>query len=134
MIKQLAHVCIHTTDLQKTHHFYTVVLGLKEAFRFVSKDEPFGYYFALGSNTFIEVFKGDPGGVGAIKHLAIEVEDMDDMIRRVRDHGVEIGEKKRGADRTWQVWVSDPNGVRIEFQEYTAESMQFKGGICEKNR
>jgi catechol 2,3-dioxygenase-like lactoylglutathione lyase family enzyme len=133
MIKQIAHICIHAADLQKTHHFYTEVLGLKVAFTFERKGEPFGYYFALGNNTFVEVFKGEPGGSGGIKHLAIEVEDMDGMIKRIRGYGVEIGEKKQGADHTWQVWLSDPNGTRIEFHEYTNESMQFKGGTCVVN-
>jgi catechol 2,3-dioxygenase-like lactoylglutathione lyase family enzyme len=133
MIKQIAHLCIHTSDLQKTQHFYTEVLGLKVAFQFERKGEPFGYYFALGGNTFIEVFKGDPGAAGTIRHVAIEVEDMDGMIKRVRSHGVKIGEKKQGADHTWQVWLADPNGVQIEFHEYTPESMQFKGGTCVVN-
>jgi len=133
MIRQIAHVCIHTTDLQKTHRFYTEVLGLKEAFRFERKGEIFGYYFAMGNRTFLEVFQGEPGGTGGIKHLAIEVDDMDGMIVRLRGHGVEIGEKKRGADRTWQVWLNDPNGVRIEFHEYTDESLQFRGGTCVAN-
>ncbi len=106
---------------------------MKVAFRFERNGELFGYYFAMGNNTFVEVFKGDPGGSGGIKHLAIEVEDMDGMIARVKSHGVEIGGKEQGADRTWQVWLSDPNGVKIEFHEYTTESMQFKGGTCVVN-
>jgi len=133
MIKQIAHICINTSDLQKTHHFYTEVLGLKEAFMFERKGAPFGYYFALGNNTFIEVFKGEPMGEGKIKHVAIEVEDMDGFIERIRSHGVKLGDKKRGSDRTWQAWLADPNGVRIELHEYTDESRQFKGGTCTVN-
>lgn len=128
MIKQLAHICIRTTDLNKTFDFYSNALGLEKTLDFERKGEPFGYYLKLGNNTFIEVFLGEPGEVGNINHVAIEVEDMDGLIQRIKEHGFEVGEKKRGGDRSWQVWVTDPNGIRIEFQEYTSESMQKVGG------
>jgi catechol 2,3-dioxygenase-like lactoylglutathione lyase family enzyme len=130
MIKQLAHICIHTNNLDETVHFYTEVLGLEKGFEFVRDGAPFGYYIKLGERTFIEVFQGDPGVVGNINHMAIEVEDMDGLIARIKDHGLEIGEKKLGADHAWQVWMTDPNGIRIEFHEYTPESMQMVGGTC----
>jgi glyoxylase I family protein len=128
MIKQIGHICIHTNDLAKTHHFYTEVLGLEQTFDFVRDGAPFGYYIQFGNNTFIEVFKGEPGEIGNIAHVAIEVEGMDELIQRIKEHGVEIGEKTLGGDNSWQVWVTDPNGVRIEFHEYTPESKQLVGG------
>ena len=130
MIKQLAHICIHTTDLEKTLGFYTEVLGLEKGFDFERKGACFGYYLKLGATTFIEVFPGEPGAVGNINHVAIEVEDMDGLIARLREHGVEVGEKTLGADHSWQVWITDPNGIRIEFHEYTDQSMQRVGGTC----
>lgn len=130
MIKQLAHICIHATDLEETSRFYTEILGLKKAFVFERNGEPFGYYIDFGNNTFVEVFKGSPGEVGNIQHVAVEVEDMDGLIDRIRSHGLEIGEKKLGADQTWQVWLTDPNGIRIEFMEYTEDSRQRVGGTC----
>ena len=130
MIKQLAHICIHATDLESTAHFYGDILGLDRAFTFERDGRPFGYYFKLGSDTFIEVFEGEPGSMGNINHVAIQVEDMDGLIQRLRTHGVEVGEKTLGADQSWQVWISDPNGVRIEFHEYTDTSMQRVGGVC----
>ena len=133
MIKQLAHICIHTTDLDETLRFYTEILGLETAFDFQKDGAPFGYYIKLGQDTFIEVFQGEPGEVGNINHMAIEVEDMDGLIGRIRSHGVDIGEKNLGADHSWQVWVTDPNGVRIEFHEYTPKSMQLVGGTCVVN-
>jgi catechol 2,3-dioxygenase-like lactoylglutathione lyase family enzyme len=128
MIKQIGHICIHTADLDKTLHFYTEVLGLEMTFDFVRDGAPFGYYIHFGNNTFIEVFKGEPGEIGNIAHVAIEVEGMDALIQRIKEHGVEIGEKALGGDNSWQVWVTDPNGIRIEFHEYTPESKQLVGG------
>ena len=128
MIKQIAHICINTKDLGKTYDFYTKVLGLKKGFEFEREGELFGYYIKLGNNTFIEIFKGEPGEVGNINHLAIEVENLDGLIQKIRSHGIEINDKILGIDQSYQVWVTDPNGVRIEFHEYTPKSMQLIGG------
>ncbi len=130
MIKQLAHICIHTVDLEATARFYQEGLGLERGFEFMKDGDLFGFYVKLGNGTFIEVFKGDPGVVGNINHIAIQVEGIDAVIGRLRDHGYEVGDKSLGADHSWQVWTTDPNGVRIEFHEYTQESMQLVGGTC----
>ena len=130
MITQLAHLCIHSNDLDATARFYFEGLGLERGFEFIRDGELFGYYIQLGNNTFIEVFMGDPGGVGNINHLAIETDDLDAVIDRLKEHGYETGEKVLGADDSWQAWTEDPNGVRIEFHEYTPTSFQLSGGTC----
>lgn len=131
MIKQLAHVCIHAADLEATARFYFDGLGLERGYEFFKENALFGFYIKLGRDTFIEVFKGDPGAEGNIKHLAIEVEDIDAVIRQLRAHGYAVGDKVLGADHSWQAWANDPDGVRIEFQQYTESSMQLIGGRCE---
>jgi catechol 2,3-dioxygenase-like lactoylglutathione lyase family enzyme len=131
MIKQLAHICIHTDDLTETEHFYCDVLGLEKGFEFEKDRDPFGFYIKLGGKTFIEVFKGEPAKVGNIDHIAIETDDIDQVIRTLRANNFEASDKKLGGDHTWQSWTRDPNGVKIEFHQYTEKSMQFKGGVCQ---
>ncbi|QQE13540.1 VOC family protein [Planctomycetota bacterium] len=133
MIKQLAHLCILTKDLEKSRWFYCEVLGLEEGFVFKRDEKPIGFYVKLGENTFIEVFKGEVVEQGNIRHMAIEVEDMDGVIARIREHGVEVSNKTMGADHSWQAWVIDPDGNEIEFHEYTKESLQLRGGVCQVN-
>jgi len=130
MIKQLAHICIHTTDLDATAHFYGDGLGLERGYEFIKDGKLFGYYIKLGNNTFIEVFSGEPGVEGNIRHVAIEVEDIDAVISRLRAHGYEAGNKSFGGDQAWQAWTTDPSGVRIEFHQYTENSLQLTGGTC----
>jgi catechol 2,3-dioxygenase-like lactoylglutathione lyase family enzyme len=129
-ITQLAHICIHSSDLELTRRFYTQALGLEIAFAFEKDGEPFGFYIKVGNATFIEVFEGDPGPVGNINHVAIQVTDLDALLAQIRAAGFEAGEKSLGADHSWQAWVTDPNGIRIEFHEYTPESLQLVGGKC----
>jgi catechol 2,3-dioxygenase-like lactoylglutathione lyase family enzyme len=133
MITQLAHICINSPDLELTERFYTKGLGFSIGFRFEKQGKPFGFYVKAGNMTFIEVFKGDPGKVGNINHVAIQVSDIDGLIARIRDAGFEVGDKAMGADNSWQAWATDPSGVRIELHEYTPQSMQVAGGICKVN-
>jgi len=133
MIKQLAHVCIHTTDLEATERFYVGILGLERKFSFTKNGSLHGFYIHLGADTFIEVFRGERSEEGSIKHLAIEVDDIDEMIRTLRENGCKATDKKVGADGSWQCWTEDPNGVRIEFHHYTENSRQRIGGTCEAN-
>lgn len=133
MIKQLAHICINARDLEETAAFYEEGLGMERHFDFKRKGEWFGYYLRVGANTFIEVFNRDPGEVGNINHVALEVSDMEAVLERLRKFGAEVTEKKLGADNSWQAWTEDPNGVRIEFHEYTSTSSQVTGQACEVN-
>ncbi len=130
MIKQLAHICINSPDLELTKRFYIEALGLELGFEFEKDGNPFGYYIQVGNLTFVEVFKGDPGLVGNINHVAIQVTDLDSLIARIRDAGFEVSDKKMGVDNSWQAWTTDPSGIRIEFHEYTENSKQLVGGKC----
>ena len=133
MIKQLAHVCIGATDLAESERFYTEILGLKKKFEFVKDDKPYGFYVDLGGTTFIEVFiQNDEANYERpiIRHLCLEVEDIDQFIETVRSHNWEVTDKKQGRDQSWQCWVKDPSGVAIEVQEYTENSSQFTGNTC----
>ena len=132
MIKQLAHICVHTRNLEKTLNFYCQTLGLEKAFTFDRKGEMIGCYIQFGNTTFIEVFtnKNPTDMAGNIKHFALEVTDMDAVIKALHDGGYDVAEKKVGTDGCWQSWVPDPNGVLIELHEYTEKSCQITGEPC----
>lgn len=133
MLKQIAHVCIKSTDLDATERFYGDLFGLKKLFNFIKDGEIIGFYLGLENNTSIEVFLDGQAAAlphPVIDHLCLQVDDMDVVIDHVRAAGQEITDKKKGCDNTWQAWMTDPAGVRIELFEYTAESSQFTGADC----
>lgn len=132
-VNRLAHVCIYAADLEATRSFYADLLGMETAFTFEKDGELFGFYLGCGQQTFIEVFQGEPGSEGNIRHLALDVEGMDELIQRLHSAGITVSEKTLGADHTWQAWTEDPNGIRIELHEYTPDSMQLRGGTCQVN-
>lgn len=131
IVKQIAHVCIFAHDLKETEDFYTKVLGFKNLFNFTRDGKIFGYYLDAGGDTHVEVFHKSEAEFtekNAINHLCFEVIDMDAAIEHIRAQGVEARDKSNGCDDTWQSWITDPNGVKIELFEYTTDSAQFVGG------
>ena len=133
MITQLAHVCLGSTNLAQTEHFYCTVLGLKKHFRFLRDGREFGFYLHLGQNTFIEVFEQkqiEVNKLSPIRHLCLQVSSVDKMIDRLRSHGHTVTDKKLGADGSWQCWLTDPDSVQIELHEYTPQSTQITGKDC----
>ena len=130
MIKQLAHVCLLTEDLAKTAAFYCEGLGLEKVFDFDKEGRWFGFYIRTGNDSFIEVFEGTPGDPGSIIHLCLEVDDIDATINELRQRGIEVGDKKLGADNNYQAWLEDPNGVKIELMQYLPDNCQRTGRTC----
>lgn len=138
MITQLAHVCLLSTDLEKCEGFYCGVLGLQKQFEFRRQEKGIGFYLKVSDGQFIEVFlRGEepPERGNQITHFCLEVESVAGIAATLRENGIEHREPKLGADHSWQTWCKDPDGIDIEFHEYTAVSQQLAapGGICEVN-
>lgn len=130
-VRQLAHVCIFANDLTETRDFYRDVLGLPVAFNFTRNGTWHGFYLDAGGRSNIEVFlkpEASYSPENRINHLCLEVEDIDAAVAHIRAQGVVATDKKFGVDDTWQSWLTDPNGTRIELFQYTDRSAQFVGG------
>ncbi|MBX7244950.1 MAG: VOC family protein [Candidatus Sumerlaeaceae bacterium] len=135
MITRLAHACMLSSNLEATERFYCAALGMKRRFEFRRGDDVFGFYLDAGGTTFLEVFRGDPNGVeGRIRHWCFEVEDLDATRQSLIDHGFSPTEKILPLDHTWQFWCKDPDGIDVEFQQYTPDSLQLRGGIVQKGK
>lgn len=130
IVKQIAHACIWAHDIDVTSDWYSRVLGMERVFNFTRDGKIFGYYLGAGNRTHIEVFHKEASEFtdrNQINHICLEVENIDEAIAHIRAQGVEATDKANGCDDTWQSWITDPNGVKIELFEYTPESAQFVG-------
>jgi len=129
MLKALAHVCFTVRDLDASVAFYRDVLGLRPVFDFINEQgERFGVYLHVAGRSFVELFRGEPAERGpgqSFQHFCLEVEDVAAAVTAIRAQGVEITDPVLGSDHSWQAWLSDPDGNRIELHGYTAESQQF---------
>lgn len=129
MIKGLAHVCFVVKNLDESIAFYRDRLGLKLAFEFRNKaGARSGAYLHAGDRTFIELFPGQPTATanGSFRHICLEVDNVEDEVRRIQAAGIQTEGVKMGADGSWQAWISDPDGNRIELHGYTPESAQVR--------
>jgi catechol 2,3-dioxygenase-like lactoylglutathione lyase family enzyme len=129
MIKALAHVCFTVKDLDASEAFYRDKLGLTPAFDFINDERVrFGIYLHVGGRSFVEMFIGE--GTGALpgqsfQHICLEVEDVAAAVEELRGKGVEVTDPFFGSDGSWQAWLADPDGNRIELHSYPADSKQL---------
>ena len=147
MIKQLAHLCFKTSQLEAMTTFYRDALGASVKFRYRNKaGQPIGCYFAFGEKTFVEVFDHadahrrshspkplepleeprDPW-LMRFNHFCLQIENLDDYVTLLESRGVTVTGRKTGNDHSRQAWIKDPDGNLIELQEYTPLSRQFTG-------
>ena len=128
MIKGIAHICFIVNDLEASLAFYRDQLGLKPAFDFTNdRGERFGVYLSAGNSTFVELFVGEPKVPEvrtSYQHFCLEVDDIEETVEELRAQGVQVTDPKMGSDRSWQAWLSDADGNRIELHGYTPESKQ----------
>lgn len=128
VITGLAHVCFIVSDLDASTKFYTEVLGFTHAFDFTNEQgERFGVYLKVGRRTFVELFQGDPAARAegqSYQHFCLEVDDFDRTVEALRARGAKITDVSLGLDKSWQAWLEDPDGNRMELHGYTDESQQ----------
>jgi catechol 2,3-dioxygenase-like lactoylglutathione lyase family enzyme len=131
MVTKLAHVCIESADLDATEAFYAC-LGMRRQFEFRNPAGLLvGYYLKFDDQTFIEVIRVQSVRTeGAVRHFAIESDDIAALRAALLAAGFEASEKHLASDHTWMVTCRDPNGIFIELQQYDVNSMQQHGGTC----
>jgi len=128
MVTSFAHVCFTVRDLDASAAFYCDALGLKHAFDFINdKGARFGVYLHAGGRSFVELFTGEVAEAAkgqSFRHICLEVDDIEATVAELRAKGIDVTDPKLGSDQSWQAWLSDPDGNRIELHCYTPESHQ----------
>jgi glyoxylase I family protein len=125
-LNRVHHIAIICSDYERSKQFYTEALGLKIV-REVFRAERNSYKLDLEVNGLyqIELFSfpdpparpSRPEAVG-LRHLAFEVNNIDEAVAEVQKHGVET-ESIRIDEFTGKrfTFFADPDGLPIEFYE-----------------
>ena len=128
MITGIAHACFVVRNLDAALEFYQRQLGLTHAFDFKNEQGVrTGVYLLLGRRTFIELFQGthaDASDAPSYKHICLEVDDIQATVKTLRKNAVQVTDPILGKDQSFQAWMTDPDGNRIELHQYTATSWQ----------
>jgi len=137
MVRQLAHNCFFSDNIENMRYFYGEILGMKVRFTLKNRaGVDFGYYFECGNSTFLELFdkvmaNEEWGGTNDrlvhgthFRHFCLEVIGLDDFRTQILAKGWDISVISVGKDFSNQAWISDPDGNLIELMEYTGRSAQ----------
>ncbi|MBQ9612836.1 MAG: Gfo/Idh/MocA family oxidoreductase [Lachnospiraceae bacterium] len=92
-------------------------------------------YIEVAPHQYIELFHTDGQELKedrdladsfGYQHLCIEVEDIEAAWKAVTENGLTPeGKPRRGVDGSWQFWLVDPDGNRLELMQYTENSRQL---------
>lgn len=120
------HAGIKTADLARSLHFYCDILGLEQLEIVEVLGQPF--YFVGNASIRLEIETANPTDVQAdmrtqsgLYHLALAVDNLDDLAARLREHNVNfvLPPSQFRADRKI-AFITDPDGVFIQLIEYIA--------------
>jgi catechol 2,3-dioxygenase-like lactoylglutathione lyase family enzyme len=127
-LTRMEHYLVLSDDMEATKRFYCDALGLLEgprpAFPFL------GFWLYLGDIPCIHVADWITYGkhsentglpmtrrahsTGSLDHIAFTAEDYDGVLARLEKHGIEIGKNDVPGGRLRQLFLTDPNGIKIE--------------------
>ncbi len=128
MLKRLSHVCLGSTDVQRTVDFYGKLLSCTVAHEFRNPaGELYGVFLNCRNGTFLEFFNEQAPKLagGLFRHLCFEVDDIEQMAQIARAHGFQPEVKRGRTDRILQFFIHDPDGNMIEFQQHDRESVLY---------
>jgi glyoxylase I family protein len=108
--RMLDHTSIRVTDLERSRRFYEGLLGLTTAERPEMGFPGTWYQLGGGQLHLIQRARMAASGIDPTDpHFAIQVDDFDEMRRRLQAAGIEILDF--GGD---QFWLHDPDGFTVE--------------------
>lgn len=135
------HVALASRDTEKTHRFYTEVMGFSLV-RIEAAPAPDGdgswakhFFYDTGAGMIAfwelhgDAFAGWKAGLAKsvglpawVNHLAFDAPDLDALDRqrqRWQEHGITVAELDHGWCRS--IYCTDPNGILVEFCTTTRE-------------
>jgi catechol 2,3-dioxygenase-like lactoylglutathione lyase family enzyme len=127
-LTKLEHYLVLSDDIDATRDFYVEALGMQVGFR-----PPLGFpghWVYIGATPVIHIAEWvtytarskDRGvhvsaraaGTGPVDHLAFAAQDYDEVLARLERLGVPVRANNNPANTVRQLFLFDPNGVKIE--------------------
>lgn len=140
-LSHLEHFLIQSTDIEATRNWYVEVLGLKEGYHPDFKFPVVWLY--IGDKDVIHITQGgkDVGdnrrqylgqqsdalhGSGVVDHLAFRCTGLQDMMEHLRRKNVQFRQRMVSDQGLFQLFLIDPNGVKIELNFSNAEAQGIR--------
>lgn len=137
-LAHIAHYLIAANDMQQTRDWYCNVLGMEEGWH-PEFGFPVIWLYAngvdvvhIGQNAqnaganqraYLGRIAQDTGsGTGAIDHVAFLARGLDESLARLRANGVDFKERRANGQAFYQVFMLDPNGIKVELNFPASEA------------
>lgn len=133
MLTKMEHYLVITDDIERTKEFYCQALGMRVGSR-PPLEFP-GYWLYVGDTPCIHIAEwktytahsqrqGIPvstraPGTGAFDHIAFNADDFDGVLARLQRYGINPGVNVVTGAPLRQLFLTDPNGVKIEINVRT---------------
>jgi catechol 2,3-dioxygenase-like lactoylglutathione lyase family enzyme len=136
-LSHIEHFLLQTTDMAKTRDWYVRVLGMTAGH---TPDFKFPVcWLYLGDKDVVHVTEGGAkvsenrkryvgqesqatSGSGVIDHLAFRATGLREMMAHLRSLGVDFKQRQVDDQGLYQLFMFDPNGIKIELNYSNAEA------------
>ena len=143
-LSHIEHFLLQTADMEKTRAWYVDVLGMRVGPNPDFKFPVFWLY--LGDRDVVHVTEGGAAvsenrrryvgqesqatsGSGAVDHIAFRATGLRQMIAHLEALGVEFKQRQVNDQGLYQLFMFDPNGVKIELNYPSAEAVGLRAEV-----
>ena len=143
-LSHLEHFLIQTEDIEKTREWYVNVLGMTDG-----AHPDFGFpvcWLYLGEEPVLHVTLGGKAvsenrmkylgqqsteiyGSGVVDHIAFRATKLEDMMSHLDDMGIAYSSRQVDDQNLFQLFLLDPNGVKIELNFAASEADRIKAEV-----
>ena len=123
MIRGMNHFTVLTDDVDRTVQFYCDLLGLSPGSR-PDLGFPGAWLYADG-NAVLHIIGGrtlPAQRAGVIDHMAFSAGGLATVKRQLDDAKIPYELRRQRQSNTWQLFLHDPNGAKVELDFDAAES------------
>jgi catechol 2,3-dioxygenase-like lactoylglutathione lyase family enzyme len=143
-LSHIEHFLLQTADMEKTREWYVGVLGMRVG---PSPDFKFPvFWLYLGDKDVVHVTEGGKGvsenrkkyvgqqsdavsGTGVVDHIAFRATGLRDMMAHLKSLGVDFKQRQVDDQGLYQLFMFDPNGVKIELNYAQAEAEGLRAEV-----
>ena len=138
-LSHLEHFLIQTADLQATRDWYVRVLGMKDGWHPDFKFPVVWLY--IGDKDVLHLTEGganvsenrkkylgqqstDVHGSGVVDHVAFRATGLPEMLAHLEREGIQFTRRMVSDQGLYQLFLHDPNGVKVELNFANSEALQ----------
>jgi catechol 2,3-dioxygenase-like lactoylglutathione lyase family enzyme len=143
-LSHIEHVLVQTADMAKTVEWYRRVLGMRAGY---TPDFKFPVqWLYLGDNDVVHVTEGGANtsenrkryvgqqsdalsGSGVIDHIAFRSTGLREMLAHLKAQGVDFKERQVDDQGLYQLFMLDPNGIKIELNFANSEAAGLRAPV-----